>query len=54
MSLTVSPTLLKQAQISDIRTPEFIDCIKDSLPYAWQMIEDLADRLSATDAPLRR
>jgi hypothetical protein len=28
----------------------FIACIKDSLPYAWQLIESLAGRLDQTDA----
>jgi len=48
MSLTVSPTLLEQAQAGDIRSNDFLACIQSSLPYAWQLIETLAARLSQT------
>jgi hypothetical protein len=29
---------------------EFVDCIRESLPYAWEMIERLAKELAASDA----
>ncbi len=45
MSLTVSPALLEQAQQDDITQQDFLTCIKHSLPYAWQLIEDLASKL---------
>lgn len=45
MSLTVSPTLLKQAQQGAVSQDDFLACIKDSLPYAWNLIEGLASTL---------
>ena len=50
MSLTVSPTLLEQAQADTMRQSDFLTCIKDSLPYAWNLIEYLAHRLKQSDA----
>ncbi len=49
MSLDVSPTLLEQAQAGEIRSSDFLACIKESLPYAWKMIEALAYRLKQSD-----
>ena len=50
MSLTVPPALLEQAESGDIRQADFLACIKDSLPYAWQLIEGLATRLTQSEA----
>jgi hypothetical protein len=50
MSLTVSPTLLAQAQQGEVSQNDFLDCIRDSLPYAWQLIEELAGRLKQSGA----
>jgi hypothetical protein len=50
MSLTVPPALLEQAQAGDMRRSDFLACIKDSLPYAWQLIEGLAARLRQSEA----
>ena len=50
MSLTVSSTLLEQAQAGTMQQSDFLACIKDSLPYAWQLFEDLATRLNRSDA----
>ena len=50
MSLTVSPSLLEQAQEGEITQSDFLACIRDSLPYAWQLIDGLANRLGQTDA----
>jgi hypothetical protein len=49
MSLDVPPALLEQAQAGEIRTSDFLACIKESLPYAWQLVEDLANRLRQGD-----
>jgi hypothetical protein len=49
MSLDVPAALLEQAQEGEIRSRDFLQCIKDSLPYAWQMIEGLATRLKQGD-----
>lgn len=49
MSLDVSPALLEQAQQDEVRTSDFLQCIRDSLPYAWNLIESLALRLRQGD-----
>lgn len=49
MSLDVSPVLLEQAQQGEVRTSDFLQCIHDSLPYAWNLIESLALRLRQGD-----
>ena len=49
MSLDVSPALLEQAQQGEVRTSDFLQCIRDSLPYAWNLIESLALRLRQGD-----
>jgi hypothetical protein len=46
MSLTVSPQLLQQAQAGTVDQDAFVDCIRDSLPYAWTVITGLVDRLN--------
>lgn len=45
MSLDVSPALLEKAQTGKVREDDFLDCIHESLPYAWQLIADLAVQL---------
>jgi len=45
MSLTVSADLLDKARTGDVADREFIDCVRESLPYAWGVISGLADRL---------
>ena len=52
MSLTVSPDLLEQARHSDVDDGAFTACIQASLPYAWQVISDLTERLHAAGADL--
>jgi hypothetical protein len=52
MSLTVSPDLLDQARHGDVDDAAFTACIQASLPYAWQVISDLTERLQATGADL--
>lgn len=51
MSLDVSPALLAKAQAGTVREDEFLMCIQESLPYAWQLIEDLAHQLRSGNAP---
>jgi hypothetical protein len=51
MSLNVPTALLEQAQAGTMRQEDFLACIRDSLPYAWQLIEDLASRLRVSDVP---
>ncbi|GLZ06133.1 hypothetical protein Acsp03_35990 [Actinomadura sp. NBRC 104412] len=45
MSLTVPPRLLDQAQKGDIDDAAFVECIRTSLPYGWQVVTELVDRL---------
>ncbi len=45
MSLDVSPALLEQAERGEVDEAEFVDCVRTSLPYAWEMISSLVDRL---------
>jgi hypothetical protein len=42
MSLDVSPDLLARAEAGEITDEEFAACVRTSLPYAWQMVSDLA------------
>jgi hypothetical protein len=50
VSLTVSPTLLEQARLSDVDDEAFVDCIRTSLPYAWGVVSSLLADLDSSDA----
>jgi hypothetical protein len=50
MSLTVSPNLLEKAQRGPVSDDDFIACIRESLPYAWSVVSDVAERLAAGGA----
>ena len=50
MSLTVSPDLAEQAQSGEVSDAAFVDCIRTSLPYAWQVITGLTGELRASGA----
>ncbi|MFD7938927.1 SCO5389 family protein [Streptomyces sp. NPDC059755] len=47
MSLDVSPKLLLEAEAGDIREEDFVDTIRASLPYAYDLIAGLAIELHA-------
>jgi hypothetical protein len=51
MSLTVSPDLLEKAQQGPVSDDDFIACIRDSLPYAWSVVTDVAKQLSNNGGP---
>ena len=51
MSLTVPADLLEKAQQGPVSDDDFIACIRDSLPYAWSVVTDVAERLSASGGP---
>lgn len=51
MSLNVSAGLLEKAQRGPVPDDEFVDCVRESLPYAWSMVERLAKELDATGVP---
>ncbi|MFC5744080.1 SCO5389 family protein [Actinomadura rugatobispora] len=45
MSLDVTPELLETAQQGEVDDAAFVECIRSSLPYAWEMISGLVARL---------
>ncbi|OKJ07461.1 SCO5389 family protein [Kitasatospora sp. CB01950] len=45
MSLDVSPALLEKAERGEVDEREFVDCVRTSLPYAWDMISSLVTQL---------
>ena len=45
MSLEVKPALLTQAEQGEVDQAEFVACVRDSLPYAWDTISGLAAEL---------
>ncbi|WP_329269507.1 SCO5389 family protein [Streptomyces pseudovenezuelae] len=45
MSLDVSPKLLAEAEQGDIREEDFVDTVRTSLPYAYDLIASLAAEL---------
>jgi hypothetical protein len=49
MSLDVSPRLLAQAEQGKIREEDFVATVRDSLPYAYQLIAELAGELQSSD-----
>lgn len=49
MSLEVPAALLERAETGTIDETEFVACVRDSLPYAWSVVCDVADRLAEAD-----
>jgi hypothetical protein len=47
MSLTVSPDLLAAAERGHVDEDAFVACVRESLPYAYELVEGLAGRLAA-------
>jgi hypothetical protein len=47
MSLTVPPDLLDQASLGEVNDAEFLDCVRASLPYAWDLVAGLVRELEA-------
>ena len=45
MSLNVSPALLEKAEAGTVTGEEFISCIRQSLPFAWSMVERLVTEM---------
>jgi hypothetical protein len=50
MSLAVPAGLLDQAQHGEVDDAAFLDCVRTSLPYAWDLITGLVSDLEAGDA----
>ena len=47
MSLTVPPDLVEQAYRGEVDDLAFLDCVRTSLPYAWDVITRLIGDLEA-------
>jgi hypothetical protein len=45
MSLQVPTALLDRAKEGDVSDDDFLACVRDSLPYAWKIISDVAERV---------
>ncbi|GAA2750843.1 MULTISPECIES: SCO5389 family protein [Kitasatospora] len=45
MSLDVSPALLEKAERGEVDETEFVDCVRTSLPFAWEMISSLVAQM---------
>ncbi|SCG47214.1 hypothetical protein GA0070609_1893 [Micromonospora echinaurantiaca] len=50
MSLTVSPALLDAAERGPVDDAEFVACVRDSLPYAFETVRRVVTELEATGA----
>jgi hypothetical protein len=46
VSLNVSAALLEQASAGQVSDEQFISCVRESLPYAWTIISQVADEVS--------
>ncbi|GIH08765.1 hypothetical protein Rhe02_68320 [Rhizocola hellebori] len=51
MSLDVSLALLEKAERGQIDDAEFADCVRSSLPYAWQVISEAVEAGEHAVAP---
>ncbi|MEU5876520.1 SCO5389 family protein [Spirillospora sp. NPDC047279] len=45
MSLTVDDRLLERARRGEVDDASFVACVRASLPYAWEVISDVAGRM---------
>lgn len=45
MSLTVPAALVDKAQRGPVSDEDFLACVRESLPYAWSVVLDVAERL---------
>lgn len=46
MSLDVSPALLEKAERGEVSDEEFVDCVRNSLPFAWNLISRVVAELN--------
>ncbi len=42
MSLDVPTALLERAERGEVDDADFVDCVRNSLPYAWQVVSEVA------------
>jgi hypothetical protein len=52
VSLDVTPQLLQQAEQGQVDEAAFVDCVRTSLPYAWQTISGLCDQFARSGGEL--
>ena len=45
MSLNVPTDLLERAEAGEVPDAEFVGCVRESLPYAWTVISEVAAEL---------
>ena len=50
MSLDVSPQLLAEAENGEVREQDFVETVRTSLPYAYDLIARLAEELRSSAA----
>jgi hypothetical protein len=50
MSLTVAPDLLRRAERGQVDDEAFAGCVRESLPYAYQLVERLVGELPGAEA----
>ncbi|WP_422742625.1 SCO5389 family protein [Micromonospora sp. WMMD754] len=48
MSLTVPPTLLQAAEAGPVDDADFVACVRDSLPYAWETVSRVVEKLGSS------
>jgi hypothetical protein len=48
MSLDVPAALLERAESGQVDDAEFVACVRESLPYAWAVVSDVAARAATT------
>jgi hypothetical protein len=46
MSLEVPVALLERAEAGPVSDAEFVGCVRESLPYTWQVVSGVAGRLA--------
>jgi hypothetical protein len=51
MSLNVRTALLEAAERGDVTDADFVDCVRTSLPYAWETVSRVAAELHAGTEP---
>ncbi|WP_433825019.1 SCO5389 family protein [Actinoplanes sp. CA-015351] len=49
MSLTVSPDLLASAERGEVSDADFVACVRESLPYAWDVVSTVMADLRSGD-----
>jgi len=47
VSLDVPTALLERAETGEVTDTEFVDCVRQSLPYAWSVLSEVAVALHA-------